>query len=537
MELKTPADLTRLLQDFTREDGPETFRYKIYCRKSTDDGEKQQRSLKDQVAECEEFAEREGLVTIGKPYEESESAKEAGIRPVFRLMLEEIQQGKYDGIIAWHPDRLSRNMMEAGKIIDLLDKIIIKDLRFPSFTFNNDANGKLLLGITFAMSKGYSDNLSKNVSRGNNRKLLEGGYPGKAKFGYKKDRNDLLVPDGDNFILISEAFKRRLNNEKLDTIASFLAEKGLTRTNSKNGKTYKTKVDKQVVSKILRDPFYAGVLVYGKEIHDLTQIYNFTPILGVEEFMQINQLRDENQMINLALKSVTARKGRVTQLLPKKVYCEDCGEFTTPNIPKGKTKSYYYFTCQTIGCPRRNKGTRAKVVIDFVKNYLNSKPFSNERSYTSYAQTMKKELSVMYQKAKKELHSDLVKLTNAEKDLEKVLKSLYENEDKDIKRAIEKSVKEKTIEIETLKNRINEAKDLINRKEEVILSYSEFLELFKDMANTIAKTKKETELNELVGKIFSNFLVNSKNVVSYRLNKPFDALEDLSSQKVFDGAR
>jgi DNA invertase Pin-like site-specific DNA recombinase len=105
-------------------------------------------------------------INIVKIIKEKESAKEPNIRPKFRFMLDQIKKGKYDAILSWHPDRLSRNMMEAGEIIDLLDKKIIKSLKFPSFEFTNDPSGKMLLGMAFVLSKQYTDKLSTDVARG-----------------------------------------------------------------------------------------------------------------------------------------------------------------------------------------------------------------------------------------------------------------------------------------------------------------------------------------------------------------------------------
>ncbi len=148
----TTQDFLQLLQKLQGGDQEQTtkdLKYVIYARKSTESEERQVRSLADQIKECEEFAKAKNLIVI-KPYiTESESAKEPEIRPKFRLMVDDIQKGKYDGIIAWHPDRLARNMKDAGEIIDLLDKQIIKDLQFVSFTFQNNTMGKMLLGIAF----------------------------------------------------------------------------------------------------------------------------------------------------------------------------------------------------------------------------------------------------------------------------------------------------------------------------------------------------------------------------------------------------
>lgn len=114
------------------------LRYVIYARKSTDSTEKQERSIGDQIAECKALAERIGL-RYTRILHEEKSAKLSGKRTVFREMLEDIRNGKYDGIIAWAPDRLARNMKEGGEIIDMLDKGEITDIKFASgMTFTND---------------------------------------------------------------------------------------------------------------------------------------------------------------------------------------------------------------------------------------------------------------------------------------------------------------------------------------------------------------------------------------------------------------
>ena len=46
---------------------------------------------------------------VSEPIQESKSAKKSGNRPLFLQMIKDIEKGKYDGILAWHPDRLSPN--------------------------------------------------------------------------------------------------------------------------------------------------------------------------------------------------------------------------------------------------------------------------------------------------------------------------------------------------------------------------------------------------------------------------------------------
>ena len=149
-----------------RETNPKTLRYILYARKSTEDKGSQERSIDDQIKDCEALIEREQLTVI-KVLKEEKSAKIENNRPAFAWMLQQIREGRADGIISWHPDRLSRNHLESVKIIDMLDKGIIKDLKFSTCQFSNDSSGKMLLNILFAISKQYSEHISEGVIRAN----------------------------------------------------------------------------------------------------------------------------------------------------------------------------------------------------------------------------------------------------------------------------------------------------------------------------------------------------------------------------------
>jgi hypothetical protein len=65
-------------------------------------------------------------------------------------------------------------MLEAGILIDMVDRGVISDLRFCTQQFSKDANGKMLLGMAFVLSKQYSDKISDDVSRARDERHIEG---------------------------------------------------------------------------------------------------------------------------------------------------------------------------------------------------------------------------------------------------------------------------------------------------------------------------------------------------------------------------
>ena len=165
----------------------------IYVRKSTDEPNRQILSIESQVDELKEFAQKEGL-KIAKTFIESQTAKEPG-RPIFNEMLSEIEKREAEGILAWHPDRLARNSVDGGKIIYLVDTGKIKQLKFPTFWFENTPQGKFMLNIAFGQSKYFVDNLSENTKRGLRQKLRRGEWPGWAPIGYlNKEHKIILYP-------------------------------------------------------------------------------------------------------------------------------------------------------------------------------------------------------------------------------------------------------------------------------------------------------------------------------------------------------
>ena len=66
------------------------IKYFIYCRKSSEDEERQVLSIEAQLAELREFAKQNNLFIV-REYTESKTAKEPG-REIFNQMLLEIER-------------------------------------------------------------------------------------------------------------------------------------------------------------------------------------------------------------------------------------------------------------------------------------------------------------------------------------------------------------------------------------------------------------------------------------------------------------
>jgi len=186
-------------------------KYCLYARKSTESEERQVLSIDSQIKEMLQLAEREGLEIVSMK-RESHSAKETGQRPIFNEIIEEIRDGKFNAILTWAPDRISRNAGDLGKIVDLMDSGKLLQIRTFGQTFSNNPNEKFLLMILGSQAKLENDNRGINVKRGLRTRVEMGLWPGMAPLGYlnqkRMDKKCQIIVDPDRAPVIKQMFEK-----------------------------------------------------------------------------------------------------------------------------------------------------------------------------------------------------------------------------------------------------------------------------------------------------------------------------------------
>jgi len=318
--------------------------YFLYARKSTDEEDKQIMSIESQFHELHEYAQREGL-TIVEEFVEAKTAKQPG-RPVFNLMMEQVEAGKASGLLAWHPDRLARNSVDGGRIIYLVDTGVLTDLRFPTYRFDNSAQGKFMLSITFGQSKYYVDSLAENVKRGYRAKLRRGGWPGLAPLGYLNDEeHHTVVPHPEVALLVRKLFEVYATGDY--SLADLQREARQWGLMSKSGKP----VRKNVLARLLTNPFYYGVMRFRGEHYEGSH----PPLISKVLFDRVKQA--------LVQRSKPLTRGRITYTFVGLMRCGECGAMITAETQKG----HVYYRCTKKRGPCAQRYLREEALLAQIK--------------------------------------------------------------------------------------------------------------------------------------------------------------------------
>lgn len=313
-----------------------TIKYFLYARKSTDEEDRQITSISDQIREMKKLASDRGLKIV-KVFEESKSTKNIG-RPVFNEMVERINKSEATGIICWKADRLARNMVDGGNIINMLQNGIIEHIQAFDGQYWPEDN-VIVLSVAFSSSTQYSKDLSVNVKRGMIAKAKRGWLPNKAPLGYsnildKQGNEKTIIAPDENFKLVRKLFACVLNeNATLEQLEARAGKIGLT---TKQG----GKLHISTIHRILTNPFYYGKYEWPEESGEWHN-GNHEKMLSVSEFQRVQKILTRKTKARFKKHNINYR-GLMT--------CKCCGgAITASKIIKkqknGNIHEYIYYHC------------------------------------------------------------------------------------------------------------------------------------------------------------------------------------------------
>jgi len=316
----------------------------IYGRKSSEQEDRQVLSVESQLREDLRLAQEHGVHVPGeRVFTEAMSAKRPG-RPAFAEMLGFFHRGECDTLIAFKLDRIARNMLEGGQVIQLLQEGKIRRIITTERTYLPSDN-VLMIAVEFGMANQYSRDLSMHVKNAIKTKVASGQYPGLAPIGYL---NDLLREEGRRTIIADpERFEQVRTLWHLMLTGSYTvpalwrkAAGEMRLTTPQYGKIGGRILSKNTLYNVFHSHFYRGWFVLNGELHPGSH----PPMVTDDQFWRVQDLLGRDSLPR-------PHRDRDFAFTGGLIRCGECGSSITAerhsktNKGNGRVHEWTYYRC------------------------------------------------------------------------------------------------------------------------------------------------------------------------------------------------
>ena len=505
----------------------------IYCRVSTEEQSENGYSIDEQERLLEEWCKKMGYVIYKCYSDRGISGKNIKDRPALKELLSDAKAGKFDMVISWKINRVSRKLEDVLKIVNLLEK---NNITFKSYSepFETDTPaGRMQFQMMALIGEFERGTIAQNVKMGMIAKAKSGNWCGGRVLGYD------LVPN--NSPEEEKKGKNKLEiNEKEAEIVRFIFNeyskgKGYKAiTNKMNKLGYKTKKGNDFsvgsIRDILTNPVYIGEIRYNvRQNWSEKRRRNINPnpirVKGKHEAIIDRELWDTVQLI------LESKKGKPSRIydgeypLTGILRCPKCGagmviSRTTNTLADGSKKRIAYYCCGNW----KNKGTSVcnsnTIRVDKANEYVFKKIeelVSNEAMIKAVVKNINKERKDKVKPAKR-------LLGDIDKELEKLDKrkrKIFEAYEDDILTKAEFQIRKDELN-EKIRILEEEKKPLLNTISEDVseeIPYEFIKDILKNFSKVLNSNVSREQQKKLLHMIISEITMNeSREIDSITLN-------------------
>ena len=333
----------------------------IYIRVSTLNQAENGESLDLQKERLSSYAQSQGW-EITEVYEDAGLSGGSSNRPAFQKLIGDAKQKKFDVVLVYKIDRLSRSILDFHQTMKIFQE---NNISFVSLTqqFNTSTStGRLMLNILVDFANFEREiNVDRAIDSFLGR-FYKGLHSGQTPFGYKRENGNNLVTDPDQAEIVRQIFNSA--NEGVPT--------------RKIAKQFGLGVDR--VKTILDNPIYTGYLAprkdkHGYHDHDVSKWVkgNHEGIISMELFFTVQKKYRRGQ-----------RTTKHIAIFQKLIYCPYCKHNYSFLTKENKSGRRYFYQCQRIygndGCYRSIEEPLVEnILINEIGNLFNTKLRQPER--------------------------------------------------------------------------------------------------------------------------------------------------------------
>ena len=468
------------------------------------------------------------------------SGKDIKSRPALKELLSDAEEKKFQMVISWKINRISRKLEDVLKIVNLLEN---NNISFKSYSEPFETNtpaGKMQFQMMALIGEFERGTIAQNVKMGMCAKARAGEWCGGRVLGY-----DLVQMEKQPGAKRTKT-KLVINEKEAEAVRFIFNEYGNGKgykaiTNQLNKIGYKTKLGNNFsvgsIREILTNPVYIGKVRYNVRQNwseKRRRNINANPIItdGIHEPIIEEGLWDKVQAIMESKKGKPSRIYDGEYPLTGILKCPKCGagmviSRTTNKLADGTKKRIAYYCCGAW----KNKGTSVcnsnTIRVDKANEYVFTKIselLSNEKMVETIVNNINKERHKKINPAKKELEC-------IDKELEKIDRK---------KTKLFEAYEEELISKEEFKERKDElnkrAKSLQEEKEPLLVTLSDDVseeipyEFIKSILENFSKVLTESATREqqkkLLHMIISEITINEAREIDSIKLKINDSLVD-----------
>lgn len=315
----------------------------IYARKSTTEGlDSEFSSIDNQREAAEAFVtsqKHEGWSPLSERYDDGGFSGGNVERPALKRLMADVEAGLVDTIVVYKLDRLSRSLVDFGRIHEFLEKRGVALVSVTESINTKSPHGRMMVNVLLSFAQ-YERELVGERTRdkihgARRRGRWTGGFP---ILGYDTaPEGGKLLVNTDEADRVRAVYDLFIEDPSLVRVAEELNRRGCRRKTwtTREGKNREggpwTRLNLRMV---LTNPLYAGM----QKLGDDTFVGEHSAIVSKATFKRVQQLLDENQRDH-----VVPDRNRHGALLRGLVYCSACGAamLHAPTTKGGKLFRYY----------------------------------------------------------------------------------------------------------------------------------------------------------------------------------------------------
>ena len=221
-------------------------------------------STDGQAARCRDLARAHGM-RVEATYTDASTGSNTD-RPELQALLADAAAGRFDVVLCFKLDRISRSCSDFWRIVETLQGQGVGLVSVCESFDSSTPTGRLMMGIISNFAQYELETIKLRTKQGLSSRAEAGYWPARhTPFGYRRECNGdgaptTLAPD-ENARLVREAFKRYVDGDGPGLLAKWLNEESALPHDGKpwSGRRVRT---------MLAQPAYVGLVKWNGEVSD-----------------------------------------------------------------------------------------------------------------------------------------------------------------------------------------------------------------------------------------------------------------------------